>query len=172
MTPTDVIELPVASRLLPDRRLPISRLHFVDRSVPGAAVKNANSGLSTWPSWIDVPIVFTEQDRERVFGGRWMIWISAGRIMHKRTFDAFREPDFLELFPAHRHIVVWRRSRPIVRAADRSRFAGPGRKVFRRTGPLGYLVTGEQVDRNSPLESMAPNTSPTEMVVCEWLESA
>ncbi len=70
-----------------------------------AAVKNAKR-LIDMAELIDAPIVFTEQNAKGLGATVDDLPISAGRIMHKMTFDAVREPDFLRAIPAGRHIVV------------------------------------------------------------------
>ena len=59
-----------------------------------AAVKNAKR-LIDMADLIDVPIVFTEQNAKGLGATVDDLPIRSGRIMHKMTFDAVREPGFL-----------------------------------------------------------------------------
>ena len=83
---------------------------FQSRPMPSidqgtVAVKNAKR-LIDMADLIDVPIVFTEQNAKGLGATVDDLPIRSGRIMHKMTFDAVREPDFLKAIPADRHIVV------------------------------------------------------------------
>jgi len=98
--------------------------------------------------------------------------ISAGRIMHKMTFDAVREPDFLGAIPADRHIVVAGCEAHVCVLQTVLGLLDAGRKVYVVRDALGSRQPESKETAIRRMERHGAEIVTTEMVVFEWLESA
>lgn len=136
-----------------------------------AAVKNAKR-LIDMAELIDVPIVFTEQNAKGLGATVDDLPISAGRIMHKMTFDAVREPDFLRAIPAGRHIVVAGCEAHVCVLQTVLGLLDAGRKVYVVRDALGSRQPESKETAIRRMEKHGAEIVTTEMVVFEWLESA
>jgi nicotinamidase-related amidase len=151
-------------------------LDFQSRLVPsidqGAiAVKNA-ARLIEMAKLIDVPIVFTEQNARGLGATVEELPVSAGRVLHKMTFDAAREPDFLGQLAADRDIVVAGCEAHVCVLQTVLGLLEAGRKIYVVRDALGSRQVESKETAIRRMERHGAEVVTTEMVVFEWLESA
>jgi nicotinamidase-related amidase len=136
-----------------------------------AAVKNARR-LIDMAGLIHVPIVFTEQNAKGLGATVDDLPISAGQVLHKMTFDAVREPDFLKAIPTGRHIVVAGCEAHVCVLQTVLGLLGAGRKVYVVRDALGSRHPENKETAIRRMERHGAEIVTTEMVVFEWLETA
>jgi nicotinamidase-related amidase len=135
------------------------------------AVKNARR-LIDMAELIHVPIVFTEQNAKGLGATVDDLPVSAGRLVHKMTFDAVRERDFLAAIPADRHIVVAGCEAHVCVLQTVLGLLDAGRKVYLVRDALGSRQAESKETAIRRMERHGAEIVTTEMVVFEWLESA
>lgn len=135
------------------------------------AVKNA-ARLIDMAKLVHVPIVFTEQNAKGLGATIDDLPVSAGRLVHKMTFDAVRERDFLTAIPADRHIVVAGCEAHVCVLQTVLGLLDAGRKVYLVRDALGSRLAESKETAIRRMERHGAEVVTTEMVVFEWLESA
>jgi nicotinamidase-related amidase len=135
------------------------------------AVKNA-ARLIDMAKLVHVPIVFTEQNAKGLGATIDDLPVSAGRLVHKMTFDAVRERDFLTAIPADRHIVVAGCEAHVCVLQTVLGLLDAGRKVYLVRDALGSRLAESKETAIRRMERHGAEVVTTEMVVFEWLEGA
>ena len=135
------------------------------------AVKNAKR-LIDMAALIQVPIVFTEQNAKGLGATVGDLPTSVGQLVHKMTFDAVRERDFLAAVPADRHVVVAGCEAHVCVLQTVLGLLDAGRKVYLVRDALGSRRAESKETAIRRMERHGAEIVTTEMVVFEWLESA
>ena len=134
------------------------------------AVKNAKR-LIDMTSLIDMPIVFTEQNAKGLGPTVDDLPTGAGRLIHKMTFDAVREPGFLGAIPADKHIVVAGCEAHVCVQQTVLGLLDAGRKVYVVRDALGSRHPENKETAIRRMERHGAEIVTTEMVIFEWLET-
>ncbi len=98
--------------------------------------------------------------------------VPKGRLIHKMTFDAVREPDFLPAIPAGKHIVVAGCEAHVCVQQTVLGLLEAGRKVYVVRDALGSRHPENKETAIRRMERHGAEIVTTEMAVFEWLESA
>jgi nicotinamidase-related amidase len=136
-----------------------------------AALKNA-SRLIEMADLVGIPIVFTEQNARGLGATVDTLPTAKGRLMHKMTFDAVREPGFLDAIPADKAIVVAGCEAHVCVQQTVLGLLDAGRKLYVVRDALGSRHPENKETAIRRMERHGAEIVTTEMVVFEWLETA
>jgi nicotinamidase-related amidase len=148
------------------RRSLLLIVDFQSRLMPAihdgtAAVRNARR-LRDMAALVEIPTVLTEQNARGLGATVSELPIGNARLIHKMTFDAVREPDFLGA-GCEAHVCVQQTVLGLLDA---------GRKVYLVRDALGSRRVEDKETAIRRMERHGAEIVTTEMVVFEWLETA
>jgi nicotinamidase-related amidase len=151
-------------------------IDFQSRLMPAidggaAAVKNARR-LIDMAGLIGIPIVFTEQNAKGLGSTVSDLPTDRGKLVNKMTFDAVREPGFLEAIPTGKQIVVAGCEAHVCVQQTVLGLLDVGRKVYVARDALGSRHPESKETAIRRMERHGAEIVTTEMVVFEWLGSA
>jgi nicotinamidase-related amidase len=151
-------------------------IDFQSRLMPAidngaAAVKNARR-LIDMAGLMRIPIVFTEQNAKGLGATVDELLTNRGTLVHKMTFDAVREPGFLETIPVGKQIVVAGCEAHVCVQQTVLGLLDAGRKVYVARDALGSRHSESKETAIRRMERHGAEIVTTEMVVFEWLETA
>lgn len=132
-----------------------------------AAVANARRLLDA-AALLKVPVLFTEQNPAGL-GPTVPELGPAGPTAHKMTFDAVREPGFLDALPAEKTLVVAGCEAHVCVLQTVLGLLAQGRRVFVVRDALGARRAESKETALRRMERHGAETVTTEMVVFEWL---
>jgi nicotinamidase-related amidase len=149
---------------------------FQSRLMPsidqGAVAVKTAARLIEMAKLIGVPIVVTEQNAKGLGATVDALPVSAGRLQHKMSFDAVREPGFLGTLPPDRHVVVAGCEAHVCVLQTVLGLLNAGRKVYVARDALGSRQAESKETAIRRMERHGAEIVTTEMVVFEWLETA
>ncbi|MEN3348405.1 MAG: hypothetical protein V7632_2040 [Bradyrhizobium sp.] len=158
------------------RRSLLLIVDFQSRLMPAihdgtAAVRNARR-LRDMAALVEIPTVLTEQNARGLGATVSELPIGNARLIHKMTFDAVREPDFLGAVPADKHIIVAGCEAHVCVQQTVLGLLDAGRKVYLVRDALGSRRVEDKETAIRRMERHGAEIVTTEMVVFEWLETA
>ena len=158
------------------RRSLLLIVDFQSRLMPAihegaAAVSNARR-LLDMAALVEIRTVFTEQNARGLGATVAELPIGNARLIHKMTFDAVREPEFLGAIPADRDIVVAGCEAHVCVQQTVLGLLDAGRKVYVVRDALGSRRAEDKETAIRRMERHGAEIVTTEMVVFEWLETA
>lgn len=132
-----------------------------------AAVTNARRLLDT-AELLDIPVLFTEQN-PRGLGPTVPDLAKPEMTFHKMTFDAVREPGFLERLPGGRSVVVAGCEAHVCVMQTVLGLLDRGKQVFVVRDALGARRAESKETAIGRMERHGAEIVTTEMVLFEWL---
>jgi nicotinamidase-related amidase len=141
----------------------------IDQAV--TVVRNARR-LLDMAAYVNVPVVFTEQNARGLGPTVAELPVDSGQLVHKMYFDAVREPEFLATIAADRQIVVAGCEAHVCVQQTVLGLLDAGRKVGIARDALGSRHQEDKETAIRRMERHGAEVVTTEMVVFEWLESA
>ena len=138
--------------------------HIVDGP---AVVANARR-LRDAATLLEVPVLVTEQNPAGI-GATVPEFGAPGRLVHKMTFDAVREPRFREALPAERAVVVAGCEAHVCVLQSVLGLLDTGRRVYVARDALGARRAENKEAALRRMERHGAEIVTTEMVVFEWL---
>ncbi|WP_407148272.1 isochorismatase family protein [Bradyrhizobium sp. ORS 86] len=136
-----------------------------------AAVRNARR-LLDMAELTNVPAVFTEQNAKGLGATVTELAVSGARLIHKMTFDAVREPEFLKAVAPDRHVVVAGCEAHVCVQQTVLGLIDARRKVYVVRDALGSRYPEDKETAIRRMERHGAEIVTTEMVMFEWLETA
>lgn len=121
---------------------------------------------------LGVPVLVTEQNAKGLGATVAELRPSGDRIAHKMSFDACRQPGFLERLPGGRNLVVGGCETHVCVLQSVLGLLGAGRRVFLVRDAVG---SRRAESKETAIRRMARNGAEivtTEMVLFEWLGTA
>ncbi|TWB87488.1 nicotinamidase-related amidase [Bradyrhizobium macuxiense] len=158
------------------RRSLLLIVDFQSRLMPAidqgtTAVRNARR-LIDMAGLVDIPTVFTEQNAKGLGATVAELATTEVRLIHKMTFDAVREREFLGAVPPDRHLVVAGCEAHVCVQQTVLGLIDAGRKVYVVRDALGSRRAEDKETAIRRMERHGAEIVTTEMVVFEWLETA
>jgi nicotinamidase-related amidase len=136
-----------------------------------AAVRNARR-LTDMADLVGIPSVFTEQNARGLGATVAELLTGKARLIHKMTFDAVREPEFLAAVPADRHVIVAGCEAHVCVQQTVLGLLDAKRKVYVVRDALGSRRPEDKETAIRRMERHGAEVVTTEMVVFEWLGTA
>jgi nicotinamidase-related amidase len=136
-----------------------------------AAVANARRLLDA-AALLGVPTLFTEQNAKGLGPTVAELAPDPARLVHKMTFDACRQPGFLERLPENHAVVVAGCEAHVCVLQTVLGLLDHTRRVFLVRDALGSRRAESKETAIRRMERHGAEVVTTEMVVFEWLESA
>jgi len=158
------------------RRSLLLVVDFQSRLMPAidqgaAALKNAGR-LIEMADLVGIPIVFTEQNARSLGATVDELPTAKGRLIHKMTFDAVRQPGFLDAIPADKAIVVAGCEAHVCVQQTVLGLLDAGRELYVVRDALGSRHPENKETAIRRMERHGAEIVTTEMVIFEWLETA
>ncbi|WGS22084.1 MULTISPECIES: isochorismatase family protein [unclassified Bradyrhizobium] len=158
------------------RRSLLLIVDFQSRLMPAihegaTAIRNARR-LIDMAELMNIPTVFTEQNAKGLGATVAELAVSEARLIHKMTFDAVREPEFLEAVAGDRHVIVAGCEAHVCVQQTVLGLLDAKRKVYVVRDALGSRRLEDKETAIRRMERHGAEIVTTEMVVFEWLETA
>ncbi|MDH2386806.1 isochorismatase family protein [Bradyrhizobium sp. CER78] len=135
------------------------------------AVRNARR-LIDMAGLVDIPTVFTEQNAKGLGATIAELATTEAQLIHKMTFDAVREREFLGAVSPDRHLVVAGCEAHVCVQQTVLGLLDAGRKAYVVRDALGSRRAEDKKTAIRRMERHGAEIVTTEMVVFEWLETA
>ncbi|WGR95630.1 isochorismatase family protein [Bradyrhizobium sp. ISRA443] len=136
-----------------------------------SAIRNARR-LIDMAELMNIPTVFTEQNARGLGATVAELAVNEARLIHKMTFDAVREPEFLEAVAGERHVIVAGCEAHVCVQQTVLGLLDAKRKVYVVRDALGSRRLEDKETAIRRMERHGAEIVTTEMVVFEWLETA
>ena len=121
---------------------------------------------------LDVSTVFTEQNARGLGPTAGELTANPARVIHKMSFDACREPGFLERLPKDNAVVVVGCEAHVCVLQTVLGLIDSGRRVYVVRDAIGSRRPENKQAALWRMERHGADTVTAEMVVFEWLETA
>ena len=135
------------------------------------AVNNAGRLLRA-AKILDIERLYTEQNARGLGPTIEDLDTEPGRLVAKQSFDACREPGFLQKIPEAAHVVVVGCEAHVCVLQTVLGLVDAGRKTFVSGDALGSRSAGNRDAAIRRMQSHGAEIVTTEMVVFEWLRTA
>jgi nicotinamidase-related amidase len=170
--------------LLRDRTIPaieretslLLMIDFQTRLMPAideraAVIANARRLIDA-AELLEVPILFTEQNTERLGATVPELRSHSSKLAHKMTFDAYRSSEFIDLLPDQRDLVVSGCEAHVCVLQSALGLMAAGRRVYLVRDAVGSRRPESKETAIRRLERNGAEIVTTEMVLFEWLGTA
>jgi nicotinamidase-related amidase len=137
----------------------------------GDAIANARRLIEA-AALLGVPTLFSEQNAKGLGPTVRELAPDPSRLIHKMTFDACGEPDFLQRLTANHAIVVAGCEAHVCVLQTVLGLIDNGRRVFLVRDALGSRRAESKETAIRRMERQGAEVVTTEMVVFEWLQTA
>ncbi|GGH17688.1 isochorismatase [Alsobacter metallidurans] len=121
---------------------------------------------------LGVPVVYTEQNPEGLGGTAPELLTDGAAVFRKMTFDAMREPGFLNLLPAEREVVVVGCEAHVCVMQTALGLIEAGRRVWLVRDAIGSRRAESKDVAVARLRAAGATVVTAEMVAFEWLGDA